>query len=574
MLSVPTDKRELITFANELVTQCRVSVGVRASYCRLMNTITETGRYDGNKSLINMLYKHLDRTASHLFSPVELKFSVDYDRVYPKQFIDRAGVVATQLTRDWARNSTDTLFGRGVFEALKYGGSILKQWVQVEGLEERPCYNKKLLLPWQFGVYNESENDIMKQPAMCETTRMTLPEVWQRLAHLPDARKLYERIKSHACKGNADAASPDSYFNQVLSTAVLDVGVNGGTNVIPGGVLQIGQNANMSVITPQVAADTVQFHELWVQDEKDYTTIQLIEPDIIVAPIYKKMNLLGVKRQHPYRLIQPNEVTNWFWGRSELVDLVEPQMLLSLWADDIKRLFGLQIDKIIAFMGEDGISDEKYAQMRQAGYFGLGANSKIQDLTPQMPPNAMQMLEFVIDIINNLAGFPDIMQGRGEAGVRAGSHASTLMKTASPTLRDRALLVERQCAVAAALSLAIKQAKDPQKYWTNADSLEEIEKTSFLLTDIPEDWRVGVDSHSSSPIFSDENQNLVFASHKSGIVTSDYVIDTLPYPNKEQAKAMLKDKEAAGAAQTAQIMKQYPALGEKMAEKRLVGGRG
>jgi len=573
MLSVPTDKRELITFANELVTQCRVSVGVRASYCRLMNTITETGRYDGNKSLINMLYKHLDRTASHLFSPVELKFSVDYDRVYPKQFIDRAGVVATQLTRDWARNSTDTLFGRGVFEALKYGGSILKQWVQVEGLEERPCYNKKLLLPWQFGVYNESENDIMKQPAMCETTRMTLPEVWQRLAHLPDARKLYERIKSHACKGNADAASPDSYFNQVLSTAVLDVGVNGGTNVIPGGVLQIGQNANMSVITPQVAADTVQFHELWVQDEKDYTTIQLIEPDIIIAPIYKKMNLLGVKRQHPYRLIQPNEVTNWFWGRSELVDLVEPQMLLSLWADDIKRLFGLQIDKIIAFMGEDGINDEKYAQMRQAGYFGLGANSKIQDLTPQMPPNAMQMLEFVIDIINNLAGFPDIMQGRGEAGVRAGSHASTLMKTASPTLRDRALLVERQCAVAAALSLAIKQAKDPQKYWTNADTLDEIEKTSFLLTDIPEDWRVGVDSHSSSPIFSDENQNLVFASHKSGIVTSDYVIDTLPYPNKEQAKAMLKDKEAQGAAQTAQIMKQYPALGEKMAEKRLVGGR-
>ncbi len=571
MLPVPTEKRELLTFANELVQQCRVSVGVRASYCRLMNTITETGRYDGNKSLINMLYKHLDRTASHLFSPVELKFSVDYDRVYPKQFIDRAGVVATQLTRDWARQSTDTLFGRGVFEALKYGGSILKQWVQVEGVEERPRYNQKLLLPWQFGVYDESENDIMKQPALCETTRMTLPEVWQRLAHLPNAKQLYERIKSHACKGNSDAASPDSYFNQVLSTAVLDVGVNGGTNVIPGGVLQIGQNANLSVITPQVAADTVQFHELWVQDEHDYTTIQFIEPDIIVAPIYKKMNLLGVKRQQPYRLIQPNEVTNWFWGRSELVDLVEPQMLLSLWADDIKRLFGLQIDKIIAFMGEDGLSDEKYAQMRQAGFFGLGPNSKVQDLTPQMPPNAMQMLEFVIDIINNLAGFPDIMQGRGEAGVRAGSHASTLMKTASPTLRDRALLVERQCAVAAALSLAIKQAKDPSRYWTNAETMEAIDKTSFLLTDLPEDWRVGVDSHSSSPIFSDENQNLVFASHKSGIVTSDYVIDTLPYPNKEAAKTMLKEKEAQAAASTQQIMQKYPALGEKMAEKQLSG---
>src|SRR5205823_1761684 len=108
----------------------------------------------------------------------------------------------------------------------------------------------------------------------------------------------------------------------------------------------------------------------------------------------------------------------------------------------------------------DGITDERYGQFREAGYVNLAPNSKVQDLTPQMPPQAMEMLKFVIDIINNLAGFPDIMRGQGEAGVRAGTHASTLMKTASPTLRDRALLVERQCAVAADLTLAIKTAKD------------------------------------------------------------------------------------------------------------------
>ena len=74
MLEVPTDHRKLLSFANDTIEMCRVSVGQRAAYCRLMNAIAETGRYDGTKSLINLLYKHLDRTASHLYSPVELRF--------------------------------------------------------------------------------------------------------------------------------------------------------------------------------------------------------------------------------------------------------------------------------------------------------------------------------------------------------------------------------------------------------------------------------------------------------------------------------------------------------------------
>lgn len=572
MMRVPTGDRELITFTKELIEQCRVSVGMRSSYCRLMNAIAETGRYDGSKSLINLLYKHLDRTAAHLFSPVELKFSVDFERQYPKAFVDRGQEVGRQLTRDWDRNNTDITFGRGVFESLKYGACILKQWPQVEGVNEQAVYYKKLVMPWQMGVYNEAENELNRQSAICETTRMTMPDIWRRIYHLPNAEKLYTKIKANSSRGNT-IAEPQSYFHQVLSTSTLDTGVNGGTRTAPGGIIQLNSNPNFEVIGPQIAADTVEVHELWVQDQvrNDYTTIILVEPDIIIAPIYKHSNLLGIAKQQPYRLIQPNEVTNWIWGRSELVDIIEPQQLLSVWADDIKRLFGLQIDKIMAFSGEDGLTDEKYAQFREAGFLAMGPNAKVTDLTPQMPQNAMEMLKFLIDIINRMSGFPDIMQGQGESGVRAGTHASTLMKTASPTLRDRALLVERQCAVAADLTLRIKTAKDPSKYWTNGDTIEGIEQTSFLLTDLPEDRRVTVDSHSSSPIFSDESAQLVFQSHRSGIVTPEYVIESLPYPNKGVALAQLKEKSEAAAKQTAELMQRYPALGEKLAMKKMTG---
>jgi hypothetical protein len=427
-------------------------------------------------------------------------------------------------------------------------------------------------MPWQFGVYNESETDLSRQHALCETTSLTMPEVWRRIWHLPNAEKLFKRIQGSARSGSS-ASSPDSFFHEVLSSNQLQTGVNGGGSTIPGGIISVNSNANYAMMGPQVAVDTVEVNEIWVQDETDYTTILLVQPDIIIAPTHKKMNLLGVKRQQPFRIIQPNETTNWIWGRSELVDLIEPQMLLSIWADDIRRLFGLQIDKILAFIGDAGMTDERYGQFRQAGWANLDANSKVEDITPKMPPESMEMLKFVIDTINTLSGFPEIMQGKGEPGVRAGVHASTLLKTASPTLRDRALLVERQLASAADLTLSIREAKDAQKYWTKGDTEQEMEATSFLLTDLPEDWRVVVDSHSSSPIFSDENSQLIMASHAKGIVTKEYVLDNLPFPNREEAKAQNKEAAAAQQKQMAELMKTNPEIGEKVMLKTLTGGK-
>lgn len=573
MITVPTEKRELVSFTNELIEQCRVSVGMRSAYYRLLSAIAETGRYDGTKSLLNLLYKHLDRTAAHLYSPVELKFSVDFELKYPKEVLERAAVVAHVLTRQWDRNDTDLLWGEGVFESLKYGCTLLKQWVQAEGENLTPNYYAKLVMPWQFGVYNESETDIKKQAAMCETQVITMPEVWRRIWHLPDAKKLYERVRSHAMRGEA-LSDPQSYFHQVLSTSQINTGVQGMTRPLPGGIVQLNNDPNYAIMGPQVAAEVVKVHELWVQDDNDYTTIIMIEPDIIIAPLYKKANLL-VKdsRLQPYSLIQPNRVTNWFWGRSELIDLIEPQALLSTTLDDWKRLMGLQVDKIVAFMGDNGIDDERYAQFRGSGYMNLAPGSSVEDLTPKLPQEIVPYIKFLIEQINILGGFPPLMQGQGEAGVRATSHASTLLKTGSPTLRDRSLIVERQIAVAADLTLAVREAKDPTKYWTNGDTVKDIEKSSFLLTDLPDDWRVTVDSHSSSPIFQDENTQLVMAAHKMQIVDGEYVIDNTQLPNKAAAKASLKERQRRMAEEKQQLLQQYPEAAEKLIIKQLTGSK-
>jgi len=570
---IPTNEAKLKEFVQELAEQCNVSVSLRAAYYRMLNAIAETGRYDGTKSLINMMFVHLARTAALLFSPVELEFKLDFERPYPKDIQKKGAMTAKLLTRQWERNGTDMVFGRGVFEALKYGACILKQWPQLEGVKgkERPTYHRKLVMPWQFGVYREDENEIENQEVLCETTTLTLPEVWHRICMFDDAKKLFDRVKTHARKGNAEN-EPSSFFHQILSTNQLNTSGQQGL-VRPGGMVNLQNDPVSAIMGPVLGVEVVQMRELWVKDEYDYVTLQFIEPDILLSGRFKHSNLLiKDSRQQPYRLIQPNEVSNWFWGRSELYDIIEPQQLLSTWADDAKRLLGVQIDKFLGFIGEAGLTDELYAQARMAGYIPLPQGSSITDLTPKFPPEMLPMLKWVIDIIDRLGGFPDILQGRGEQGVRAGVHADTLVKTGSPMLRDRALLVERQCATAADLTLTLMEAKDEMFYWTDGDDVKQMEETKFLISQLPEDWRVAVDSHKSSPIFADETGQLIVAGSKLGWVDGHYAIDNLPFPNKEAAMQALREKERKQQEMMAQLIKRDPEAAEKILAKQRGGG--
>ena len=572
MIELPSNKRELLDVALQLIADCDVSVGMRVAYYRLLNQIAETGRSDGSKALINMMDWQLKRLSANLFSPVELKFSIDYGRPKPKVEYERAKVVATELTRTWDRSQTDITFGRGVYESLKYGACIMKQWPQSEGEDDHPAYYDKLVMPWQFGVYREDENRLDRQEAMCETILLTGPELWRRIYHLPDAKKLYDRAMLNAHTGTA-SSEPNSYFHQVLSASQLNTsGVE--TSAQPGGSVQLNNAANYAIMGPQISPAVVEMKELWVKSEidgkGDYVTIQVIAPDILIAPLHKKANLLGIDQAQPYRLIQANEATNWFWGRSELVDLIEPQALLSVWCDDAKRLMGLQIDKLLGFSGDAGITDEIYGQMRVAGWTNLPPGADIKDITPKFPPEMMPLIKWVIEIINTIGGFPEIMQGKGESGVRAGVHANTLLKTASPDMRDRALLVERQAATCGDLTLQIMEAKDDSQYWLKADdAIKDVEETAFLLSQMPADWRVTIDSHSSSPIFADENAQLIFQAKKMGTVTDEYVLDNMPFPNKEMAKVQLREKEAKQAKMLQELLQSNPEMGEKLLQKQV-----
>ena len=559
---VPKGVKKLTTFAKDLVDACTVSQSKRAAAYRVYGQWIEMGRGHGGLALANLLFSHIDRLQSHIFSPTSLRFTVDFERPYDKGVNLQAQAAARILTKVWKKGSLDLTFAAGVETALSFGCCIPKLLAKKSG--DGIKLSSRLVMPWNFGVFDESRNGLVAQEAVNETVFISLPEVWRRISHLPDAEKLFKRIKSHADSGET-GGNPANYMGQVLSTAVLDTSLSRAASVTGGVVNLVGEGTDPS-LSPQLGVDLVKMHELWVRDDDadDYTTIQIIAPDILVAPRMKRVNLF-CPGTLPYGLIQPNEAIGYFWGRSEIVDLMPMQELLSTTLDDIKRVMGQQFDKLLAFSGQTDIIDETYAQFRAQGYVNLGQGGKVDDVTPELPADALNFVNLTIKLMEMTAGFSNVLSGQGESGVRSDAHAETLARMASPRLRDRSLIVERQCGDFANASLAVLQAKDARAYWVAPES----EESEFLLNQLPEDRMVSVDSHSSSPIYQEDHNNVVAFGMKAGVIDGESAIEMLDLPNKDILLERYKEKEKKQASMFQELLKVDP----KSAAKMLSGGR-
>jgi hypothetical protein len=564
--------KNLTTQALDLIDQCNNTRAQRASAYRHYGMWIESGQARQSPggpanylALANMLYSHVDRLAAHLFSPSDLHFGIDFENHYPKPMLDRASVAARVLSREWDSNDIDLDFGHAVKEALYYGSSIPKLNVKkVSGDDIRiEC---DLVMPWNFGVINESRNGLSTQEAVCETLWISGPEVWRQIRNLPDANSLWRRIWAHS-RQSGNASLPASFMHQVLSTSVIDTQGRNATR--PGGIVNLGNLPTYGAMGPSVSIDLFPMYEMYVRDDDrddDYTTIQIIEPDILITPSADYRTNLFCSHHLPYTLCQPNVQKGYFWGRSEIVDLMQLQDWLSEHLNDFRRLIELQVEKFIGFQGVDAITDEIYSQMRRPGYVSVPQGAQIQDLTPRFPPEMIPTVNLILQLMDRVSGFPPLMSGQGETGVRSQAQTDTLMKTGSPRLRDRSLLVERQCASMGDSTLAAMREKDGRFYWLNPDD----DTDKFLLADLPDDYRVGVDSHSGSPIYADDHSNLIAWGVKSGILGPEDAIEDLPFPHKDRKLQRLQQR----AQQKQQMIEEHPEMLEgKQGLKAVQGGK-
>jgi len=546
-MKIPQSEKKLLDFARDQIEICTYSQSKRAMEAAENLAYYENGSAGKDPSLYNRTGVHIDRTSSYLYAPGEVRYSISFDATEGEPWLARARAGSKYLSREYRRSDADILFSQGVDVGLIAGCALMKHnWDEPGALY--PGFNPELVHPEFFGVEREDLQRLEQQQAMCHTMYLSKLQIAQMAMGRPDQQEIFAKLKKLG--GSEDGQLRQNWLHQVVLGGVTPVAQDSPS----GSTGQVSMSPSTQTdLAPDLMVNLMRVDELWVVDDRreDYTTIQIVEGEFILEGRYIHRNLTGVKGLHPFSKICPDPVSGYFWGRSEVGRVKLLQDLLTEAMMDIRRLMKLRVKPPKAFIGFQGLTSQKMRALRAPGGFiqEQTPGAKIEDLSPTIPQELFREVMELSSMFDEVGGFKPIMQGQGESGVRANAHAKTLMRTASPKLRERALRVERDAETSAHITFKLMQAKDARVFVGE-------KKEKFLLAQMPEDYCVEVDSHSSSPAFIDDARELGVTLKKLGAVDNADFIRMMRPPSEDSLIAAEEKRQAAKA----QLIKDHPEL--------------
>jgi hypothetical protein len=500
------------------------------------------GSFDARAAIYNKVKSFIDRLAGFLYQPTDVRFQIIFDSSEPDDVLERGQLVSEKLTADYRQSDSDITFGEAVTWSLVNGCYLLKHVPHEEGFKNSAVH------PQNFGVLGETTLDLDEQECFCHVSFPTMSRLRSMLADHPRRTAILEQI-AEVRRSEKDEEQP-TYFHQMVVGGLAPLGE-------PGAAPSSGSSAIVQVFPLPVpwrpnrkVTPTVRHCELWIKDRDrsgDYTTIQLIYPDIIIEGDNTRRNLSRIPGHHPFVKVQGQPTPGYFWGRPLIADVQLLQDVLSKRLRDLKVMWDRNVLAPQVFSGFTGVTEEDYFKIMNEGGFinDPNPNAKAQKLTDPPPENYLQELDFLFKLFDEAAGFSPIMGGQGEPGVRAGVHAQTLVRTSSPRLIDQAARIERQVAQSGYLSLRLMQAQDATIYETDE------KKIQFTLEQLPDNFQVQVDSHSASPAFAEDNRQVAIALARAGAIDAEDLIHMTHPPGAELLLSRLRQrkKQQAQAAQ-------------------------
>jgi hypothetical protein len=529
------------TQIHDLIDECGVSRNQRMSQAAACKQAYLTGRVPGEgeqPAQYNKIYAHVDELESELYSPADVRASIVYDYTQPQDVLDMAQASGSYLSREFR----DRKIGLAFQQSLKWG--LVKGWCGFKmgwgnkGLEGRPVQSEN------FGVINESVSGLEEQEAFVHSEYVSPAQIRRLIGEHPEKDELLKKIVASQARKESDPER-DTYFHQIVIGGTNPVATAGPTSPQGGLVSVIG--GPVPVIHPSVAQDLIRLDELWVLDDErqDWTTVRSVYPDIIIEGKLQRRNLFlqgSLKGIHPFTEVVPLPIDGYFWGQSELAQILGLQDMINKRLNDFNQIWRKQADPPMSAIGTTGMTDEKMARLRRArGWISdENPNAKITPMPPTLPEGAFQEFKDILTFFQDIAGSSPIMSGKGEPGVRAGTHARTLLRSASGRVRDRALLTESDLEDVLDLSLSILQAKVAHQF-----KLENGQE--FLLSQLPDDYTVRVDSHSASPAFSEDAQEQAYSLHNAGAIDEEDLIMLTNPPHQDILLARAKARAAAKA---------------------------
>jgi hypothetical protein len=542
-LSIPKKTEFLTVWITEMIDECMASSEERGMIYTRAAQYYYMGSTDNRAALYNKIKPFVDKLAGFLMQPVDVRFQLVYDSGEDDETVlERSQLVAEKLSADFRQTDADIAFAEAVIWGMVNGCQILK--VLPDG--DSGTFKTAPVHPQNFGVLSETTLNLDEQEAFCHVSYPTKSKLRTMLMDHPRYEEIMKQIGDEP--GPKRDEEEPTYFHQMVVGGLQPLGDVGDAPSSAAGIVNV-----FPIPTPwrpnRRFAPTVKLCEVWIKDrdrEEDWTTIQCIygADPIIIEGDNTRRNLSRVPGKSSFVKVQPQPTPGYFWGRSIIADVQMLQDMLNKRMRDIKVMWDRNVNAPQVFSGFTSVTEEQYFKIVNEGGFinDPNPNAKASKLLDPPPENYLEELEFIFKLFDEASGFSPIMSGQGEPGVRAGVHAQTLVRTSSPHLIKQASTLERQLADCGWLALRIMQAMDALIY-TTADS-----KTEFLLSQLPGNFQVQVDSHSASPAFAEDNRQVAIALARAGAIDSEDLIHMLHPPGAELLLARLKQRQKAQAA--------------------------
>lgn len=533
---------------------CVLSVEDRKAMYNRRKRFFMFGTYGQDKVLYNRLMAHIDLVASFLYAPDAVRFNLSA----PRNSADEVVKQVLALSEDWNDSFRDSglnwQFALGLAWSLVYDVMVLKM-----GWNDRGEIFGKLVPPSCFAVYDESEPDIDSQEAFVHTYRVHWDNAVLRLLRAD----LGERIKDLRAEVSPVVDDMPPVMAQMI------IANTGGVNL--GGPM-LGQvfpdYEPQGYYEPKSDIPMVQFQEVWVWDDfiEDYVTFTIADPDIIISDsretvaalaksssdkitdLFKSESNIFLPDEHPFVIIRPYELPDYFWGEAHSERLIPLQKWTNERLDQIHEIMEMQVDPAKVFSGFMGLSDEKAGALGGPGTWVTDQlpNANVKELRPEMPEDLFAEFKEIGHIFNEASGLTETIAGRGGEGVRGGKHAKQLAMTGSGRIKKVAVGLEPPLVKCADLGVRLKMRN--QKEVIIPDPPAKPFVPAQLATD---KWNARVSGHSHSPLFADDSRELAAVMFKARVIDREMLVRLLHPPNADEIIFALRKRIPVEAQQAA-----------------------
>lgn len=521
--------------AIQVLLECINDQTSRQNFYRSCRTAYLFGTEHASSFQIKKIEPIVRRRASFLYAPESVSFWVELspsDMSEP-QNVGRIESAIEAINDQWHYSELDLNMKEAIKWGLVYGTMVLmvmpRAHIDSAGGRKQNAIVSYLVDPGNFAVYSPDQPSLAEQEAVVMTTFLKEPDMERLLGDMPEGKLVKDRLLASIEMGNISAKGEGRVF--VTNASATNI-----SGIAPANFTgQWGYEPDYQGVVYKV-------HEMYCWDDAqgDYAFFR-ISGDTVISE--STLGELGVSGRLPFVKICPSPMPGYFWGESLVNDL---SPLQELYVDRMQKMVE-GLDKILNppqfIKGFTQQAAEKAAALNRPGgrMFGGGAmNADVKPLPPTLPPDAFQMMQMLSDSFEEMSGMRAAMMGKQEGGVRSEGIAASMMRVSGAEIRLEALTVERQIEEVATLLFQLMRVYDDTEL-PETSITGDYTGTKFLLASFPEDARVLVDGHSSSPLAMEDHSATLQGLVRINAIDPETVLDAIPnLPLKRLMKSRLR----------------------------------